>query len=136
MSTTEYIDKAEALKIQYRIGRVGTTQFSRVVDAMDIENIPPADVAPVIHAGGLITVAAGTPMRISVATADGLTDIRLRIDLTIARTAARKWMKARMKNERQDRPRKRNNEADGVYRTAHTEAQQDYIPQRTNSHRK
>lgn len=25
---------------------------------------------------------------------------------------------------------------DGVYRTAHTEAQQDYIPQRTNSHRK
>lgn len=75
-------------------------------------------------------------MRISVATADGLTDIRLRIDLTIARTAARKWTKARMKNERQDRPRKRDNEADGVYRTAHTEAQQDYIPQRTNSHRK
>lgn len=31
---------------------------------------------------------------------------------------------------------KRDNEADGVYRTAHTEAQQDYIPQRTNSHRK
>lgn len=47
---TEYIDKAEALKIQYRIGRAGTIQFSRVVDAMDIENIPPADVAPVIHA--------------------------------------------------------------------------------------
>lgn len=46
----EYIDKAEALKTQYRIGRAGTTQFSRIVDAMDIEDIPPADVVPVVHA--------------------------------------------------------------------------------------
>ena len=46
----EYIDKAEALKTQYRIGRAGTTKFSRIVDAMDIEDIPPADVVPVVHA--------------------------------------------------------------------------------------
>lgn len=55
---TEYIDKAEALKKQYCIRRASLSLvtndfnkvYARVVDAMDIENIPPADVAPVIHA--------------------------------------------------------------------------------------
>lgn len=47
---TEYIDKAEALKKQHRITRMYDYKFSRVVDAMDIEDIPPADVAPVVHA--------------------------------------------------------------------------------------
>lgn len=50
----------------------------------------PADVAPVILARWIDNGRGGYAMRISVATADGLTDIRLRIDLTIARTAGAK----------------------------------------------
>lgn len=55
---TEYINKAEALKKQYCIRRASLSLvtndfnkvYARVVDAMDIEEIPPADVVPVIHA--------------------------------------------------------------------------------------
>lgn len=44
----EYIKKSDALKNQYVIqGRLG---FSRVLDAMDIEDLHPEDVVPVVHA--------------------------------------------------------------------------------------